>query len=337
MMENLWFVILMGMLAAYVVLGGGDLGVGIMHLLIGRTAEERRDAIEALRPLWKPNEVWLVAAGGVLFLAFPAALATAFSGFYLPLMIVLWLMVFRSLGIELRYHIAEPLWARFWDTAMSMASLLLVLCLGAALGNVVRGVPIGADGTFFEPLWTDFRVGERTGILDWYTVTVGVFAVLALAHHGALWLAVFAPSRRQAARHWAARLWVPMLVAVLTVTLLSLRVQPAISEGLRQRPWGLVFPILAVAGLLAVLVLRRGQRDAAAWLASCGVLVCLLATSALAVFPNILPARDPQHALSIAAAATSAHGLTVALWWFVPGIMLVFGYFAFAATRMRKS
>jgi cytochrome d ubiquinol oxidase subunit II len=127
-----------------------------------------------------------------------------------------------------------------------------------------------------------------------------------------------------------------MLVAVVLVTVLSFRVQPAILDGLRQRPWGIVFPLLTVVGLLAVPVLRRQQRDRTAWLVSCAVLYCLMATAALAVFPNILPARDPAYALSIPNAAASSHGLQVGLGWFVPGMLLVFGYFGFAYRRLLR-
>src|SRR6516164_5624165 len=168
-MITLWFCSLVFMLGGYVVLGGTDLGVGILHLFVARNEQERTQLIHSIRPIWKPNEVWLVAAGGTMFLAFPTALATSFSGFYLALTIVVWLLAFRGLGLELRYHISDGLWQQFWDVALSLSSLLLALFLGTALGNVVRGVPLTEHGVFFEPLWTDFRVGQRTGIIDWYT------------------------------------------------------------------------------------------------------------------------------------------------------------------------
>src|SRR5215471_7134005 len=160
-MTELWFCVLVFTLGAYVVLGGTDLGVGILYLLVTRNEEERRQVIHSIRPLWKPNEVWLVAAGGTMFLAFPTALAASFSGFYLALTIVVWLLAFRGLGLELRHHIEDPLWGQFWDVALGLSSLLLALFFGTALGNVVRGVPLNGTGSFFEPLWTDFRVGQQ--------------------------------------------------------------------------------------------------------------------------------------------------------------------------------
>src|SRR5580765_7062018 len=187
-MTALWFCLLIVMLGGYVVLGGTDLGVGMLSLLVTRSEEERSHVIHSIRPVWKPNEVWLVAAGGTMFLAFPNALAASFSGFYLALTIVVWLLAFRGLGLELRHHFADGLWRQFWDVALSVSSFLLALFLGTALGNVVRGVPLNEHGVFFEPLWTDFRVGPQTGIVDWYTILAGLTAVVALAHHGALWL-----------------------------------------------------------------------------------------------------------------------------------------------------
>src|SRR5262245_7970719 len=187
-MTALWFCLLIFMLGGYVVLGGTDLGVGMLSLLLTRNEEERSQVIHSIRPVWKPNEVWLVAAGGTMFLAFPTALAASFSGFYLALTIVVWLLAFRGLGLELRYQTADPLWRQFWDVALSSSSFLLALFLGTALGNVVRGVPLDTRGVFFEALWTDFRVGPQTGIVDWYTGFAGITAVIGLWLHGAVWL-----------------------------------------------------------------------------------------------------------------------------------------------------
>src|SRR5713101_4105950 len=176
------------MIAMYVVLDGFDLGAGIVHLLIARTDGERRQVIGSIGPVWDGNEVWLLAAGGTLFFAFPSLYASSFSGFYLPLMIVLWLLMLRGISIEFRNHVAGSVWGPFWDAVFCASSTLLPVFLGAALGNVVRGVPLDAQGRFFEPLWTDFTTRPPTGILDWYTVLAGLSALAALAAHGALWI-----------------------------------------------------------------------------------------------------------------------------------------------------
>jgi cytochrome d ubiquinol oxidase subunit II len=161
-MGTLWFWIVAVMLVAYVVLDGFDIGAGIVYLFVARTEEERQQAMRSIGPFWDGNEVWLLAAGGTLFFAFPLLYASAFSGFYLPLMIVLWLLILRALSIELRGHSAEPLWRTFFDALFTFSSSLLAIFYGAALANVVRGVPIGPDNYFFLPLWSHSLFTERS-------------------------------------------------------------------------------------------------------------------------------------------------------------------------------
>src|SRR5208337_524574 len=177
-MQTVWFCLVAIMIAMYVVLDGFDLGAGAIHFWVAKDDGERQQVIRSIGPVWDGNEVWLLAAGGTLYFAFPALYASGFSGFYLPLMIVLWLLILRGIAVEFRNHIQSPIWIPFWDFVFSMASLLLAVFFGAALGNVVRGVPLDATGYFFEPLWTNFRLGAHTGILDWFTILVGVQALL---------------------------------------------------------------------------------------------------------------------------------------------------------------
>ncbi len=140
-MEPVWFVLVAVMITAYVVLDGFDLGAGVLHLLIARTEEERRTVIRTIGPVWDGNEVWLIAGGGTLYFAFPLLYASSFSGFYLPLNIVLWLLVLRGIGIEFRMHIENQVWRSLFDGFFAISSALLAIFFGAALGNVVRGVP----------------------------------------------------------------------------------------------------------------------------------------------------------------------------------------------------
>src|SRR5438105_13712681 len=189
-MATMWFVLVGFMLTAYVILDGFDLGAGAIHLLVAKTDGERRMLLRAVGPVLDGNEVWLLAAGGTLYFAFPLLYASSFSGFYLPLMMVLWLLMLRGIGIELRHHMHNPVWVGFFDVIFSVSSILLCIFFGAALGNVVRGVPLRPDQYFFEPLWTNFRVGTDNGILDWYTVLTGVIALVTLTIHGSLYVAV---------------------------------------------------------------------------------------------------------------------------------------------------
>src|SRR5881397_163078 len=189
-METLWYIVVTLMLALYVVLDGFDFGVGILYPVLGRSEADRDVMHAAIGPVWNGNEVWLIAAGAVLFLAFPKAYAAGFSGFYLALIIVLWLFMFRGLALELRSHVDHPMWRQLCDVTFASASLLLAIVFGAALGNLIRGVPLNAEGYFFVALWTDFAPGPNPGILDWSTVLMGLASVAILALHGANYLAM---------------------------------------------------------------------------------------------------------------------------------------------------
>src|SRR5579864_8986221 len=189
-MPTLWFILVAFMLTMYVLLDGFDLGAGIIHLFAARTDTERRLILGAIGPVWDGNEVWLIAAGGTLFFTFPLLYASSFSGFYLPLIIVLWLLMVRGVSIELRSRLPNAVWASFWDGMFFLGSAVLAIFYGAALGNVIRGVPLTSQGYFFEALWTDFSpFSANPGILDWYTILIGLLAFAALLTHGANYIA----------------------------------------------------------------------------------------------------------------------------------------------------
>jgi len=333
--EVVWYALVAGALAVYVVLDGFDLGAGALHLVVARTDRERSACLRSIGPVWDGNEVWLIAAAGTLLFAFPRLYATSFSGFYLPLIMVLWLLVFRALAIELRDHVDNAVWRPFWDTAFAGASLLLAFVFGVALGNVVRGVPLDADGRFFAPLWTDLRVGDAPGVLDWYTVLVGATAACALSLHGALWLGFRVDGAvGERARRFAWGLWLATAAATVAVTAATLVVQPRVLDNLGARPWGAVFPALALGGLGAVAMLLRRGRVRAAFAGSATYLIGMLGSAAFGIFPYVLPARDPERGLTLYAAASGAHGLRVALWWWVPGVALAAGYAIYLYRRL---
>lgn len=334
-METVWFCLLAWMFGTYVVLDGFDFGVGILHLFVARNEAERKQVIRSIGSVWDGNEVWLIAAGGTMFFAFPKLLAISFSGFYLALMIVLWLLIFRALGIELRHQLADPIWTQFWDAAFAAASFLLAVCLGAALGNLVRGVPLTEGGTFFEPLWTNFRVGQQTGILDWYTVLVALTAVLALVHHGALWLnARTDEAVEERAKRLAGRLWPLVVLLSIATTGATVVVQPHVQESLAARPWGVVFVGLAVAGLIGACLLRKQGRPLGAFLSSAAYLYGMVALAAIGIYPYVLPGRNPTFGLTVHDAAAWQTGLVVAMYWWVPGMLLACGYFIYLYSTM---
>lgn len=330
-METLWFWLVAATITVYVVLDGFDFGAGIIHLWVARTDSERRQIIASIGPVWDGNEVWLLAAGGTLYFAFPALYASSFSGFYLPLIIVLWLLILRGMAIEFRGHIENPVWRAPWDVVFSFASALLSIFFGAALGNVIRGVPLDADGVFFLPLWTHFGVSGNVGILDWYTVTVGLFAFVTLAQHGASWVALKTEGEvQERARRAATVTWWPMAALMAVTTWMTVSVQPQLLQNLAARPLGYVLPAAALAAMVAAKVLRKRGRDTGAFLASCGFIVGMLASSAFGLFPYVLPSNgDPAQGLTAFNTAASSYGLTVGLWWWIPGTLIACGYFVF--------
>jgi cytochrome d ubiquinol oxidase subunit II len=328
-MEAFWFAIVSAMLTAYVVLDGFDFGAGIVHRYVARTDQERRTVLAAIGPIWDGNEVWLIAAGGVLFMAFPRTYSTAFSGFYLALMIVLWLLILRGVGIEFRSHQDNPLWREFWDTVFSLASGLLAVVFGAALGNLVRGVPVDEKGLAGMPLFTNFLPGKDPGILDWYTTLVGLFTLALLAGHGALFL-VWRTSgpMQERSRTVARQAWRAVVPLWVVVTLTTAWIQPGIFANLLARPWSIVFVLLMLAGLWGTFKYTKDGRELAAFLSSSAFLVGLMAATMAGNYPFWLRSTvNPAYSLTAANSAAANYGLRIAVLWFSVGIVLAVGYF----------
>lgn len=336
-MATLWFMVVAAMLTAYVVLDGFDLGAGVIYLIAARTHDERRTILRAIGPVWDGNEVWLLAAGGTLYFAFPQLYASSFSGFYLPLMMVLWLLMLRGIGIEFRAHMENPVWQGFFDAVFCGASALLAIFFGAALGNVIRGVPLGPDGYFFEPLWTNFRVGPNPGILDWYTVMAGVIALVTLTAHGALYVALKTESEvNQRARKMVVVLWPVQLLLTGLSLALTCYIRPQVLNNYRNYPVGLILPLLVLGSLLAMIWTMRQGKEKAAFLSSSLYIIAMLGGAAFALYPVVLPAStDPSYSLTIANTAAGGHGLAVGLTWWSLGTILAIAYFVFVFRMFR--
>jgi hypothetical protein len=204
-MHEIWYAIVVFMLTAYVLLDGFDFGAGALHWFVARTDGERREVLAAIGPFWDGNEVWLLAAGGALFVGFPRVLASGVSGFYFAIFLVLWSLILRGISMEFRSHVRDTVWRQSWDFFFSVASVLLPVFFGAALGNLLRGLPLTADGWFELDLFTDFTARAPVGILDWYTVLVGVFALAAVTAHGGTFLVWKTSGAVQARSRAAAR------------------------------------------------------------------------------------------------------------------------------------
>lgn len=328
-MEALWFALAAVMVAIYVVMDGFDFGAGLLHPGVAKTDSERRQVLAAIGPFWDGNEVWLLAAGGVLFLAFPKVLAAGLSGFYLAIYLLLWVLILRGIAIEFRSLIRDAMWRRFWDGTFAAASLLAPVLLGAALGNVLRGVPLGAGGWFTLPLFDSFSPAGALGILDWYTVLTGLTALAAIGHHGALFLAWktdgVVADRSRAAAGW---LWFATVGLWLLATLATLQVAPGLLRNALARPLALLCTLLFLAGLAVSFTARRQGRELLAFLGSAAFLVGLLAATAAALYPTWLASTlDPAWTLTARNAAAASQSLRAGLLWWPPGFVLAAVYF----------
>jgi cytochrome d ubiquinol oxidase subunit II len=336
-MATAWFMLISVMLAVYVVLDGFDFGAGILHLFVAKTDEERRTVLAAIGPVWDGNEVWLLASGGVLVYAFPRAYSAGFSGFYMPLMMVLWLLILRGISIEFRSHHPNHLWRSFWDGTFAFSSTLMAIVLGAALGNVIRGVPLEASGFFSGPLFTNFLPGPHPGVLDWYTVLVGVFTLCALAAHGALYLAFKTSGPVQERSNRTARL-LAMATGIVCIptTIATAMIRPGLYANLIARPWTWILALGIILAAAALVWSLQKKDELKAFLSSCAFLICMLAATAAGAYPNLLVSTlDPAYNLNIENAQAGGIGLRVGFYWWSFAIVLAVGYFVYLFRSFR--
>jgi cytochrome d ubiquinol oxidase subunit II len=323
-MATLAFFVVASLLAAYVLLDGFDLGIASIAPFIARNDAERRITMESIGPFWNGNEVCLIAAGAALFALFPTAYAVSFSGFYLPFIIVLWMLMFRGIALELREHIASDLWHQFWDFAFWLSSGLLVVLFGVALGNLVRGVPLDAAGYF---------QGSFGFLLNPYAIAVALLAVAALGLHGASFARLRIDGqpavRALAVAHvlWWCELALFIFISVATWHLYAGGPHPA-------HPATYAFGGLALIALVAQRM-ALGRSDAGSFAASSGFLLAMMAAAATSMYPFILRAYPPgSGGLSIDAAVPSPVALTTALVVTIGGGVVVAAYGTAVFRRM---
>ncbi len=307
------FIVIAFMLATYVVLDGYDLGVAAIVPFVARSDREREGAMRAIGPFWNGNEVWLIAAGGALFALFPQAYASAFSGFYLPLIIVLWLLMGRGIAMELRGHFPSEIWHTFWDTCFAISSALLILLFGVALGNLLHGLPLDPHGYF---------VGTFARLLNPYALVVGVFAVAALGLHGAVFLVMRTNGPlTERARALAVRLWYIVLLWYALASVLSV-----VEHGVRLS-WISAIPLLTLVTFVWLLVEIRRGGERRAFAASSLWLLSLMLQAAGTLFPYLLPSLTPSiPGISIYDAAPSPAALASALTVSIVGLIAVVIY-----------
>jgi cytochrome d ubiquinol oxidase subunit II len=313
-----WFVLVGFLFAGYAMLDGFDLGVGALHLFT-RTDEERRTMLNTIGPVWDGNEVWLVTGGGALFAAFPEVYATVFSGFYLAFMLLLVCLIFRAVSLEFRSKEPMAWWRKMWDVGFSVSSLLAGLVIGVALGNIIWGIPLGADHEF---------EGTFLGLFHPYSLLIGVTTVALFMMHGA----IYAVMKTEGMLHDKLRGWVNNTIIFFIIcygitTMVTLLYVPHMVDQFKSHPQWFVLPL---ANMLAIANIPREihlGRDFRAFLSSCAAIAALMALFALGVFPNmVLSNPAPENSLTIWNAASSLKTLKIMLVIALTGMPMVIAY-----------
>ncbi len=338
-MEFFWYIVLIIMLATYVVLDGYDFGAGIIHLFFAKKEKDKKAVTNAIGPFWDANEVWLIATGGILFFAFPKLYASSFSGFYLPLIMILWLLIFRAIGLELRGQIHHPMWETIWDKAFGISSLLLALFFGIALGNVVRGVNLGMveNGVstqephyFFLPLWnpTFSPQAEHLGVIDWFTLLLGVIGTIALTIHGANWVIFKTNSELNPKLKKVVFNLNFVLLALVVLSLFIWHIiEPQPFKNFIKNPVLWLLPAITFTGLLGLFKVKSFKKDGLGFLFSSLFLVGGLASTLASIFPNLLPSTNTVNpSLTLYNVMAGDYELSIGLNWFIIAALLVIVY-----------
>jgi cytochrome d ubiquinol oxidase subunit II len=325
-LQGAWFFLFGVLLVGYAILDGFDLGVGMQHLYTARTDRERRILLNSIGPVWDGNEVWLITAGGALFAAFPRVYATAFSGFYLALMLVLVALILRAVSLEFRSKEQGRGWRTGWDAAFSIGSILPAVLFGVAIGNVMRGVPLTAGGEY---------AGDFLGLLSPFALAVGLLSASMFLMQGGAWLQLKTEGAvRDRARRVAVTGWIATLAMWVVVTAWSRAEAPALWDA-----YGSILAWVAPAAFVVLAVafpaLLRVHREGWAFLASSGIVAALVGTLGIALYPVLLPARGEGEALTANNASSSDLTLTVMLIVAVIGMPLVLSYSAWVYRTFR--
>ncbi len=339
-MEIFWYLLVVLVLGVFFVLDGYDFGTGIIHLFFAKKEKDKVVVAKAAGLFWDSNEVWLVAGGGMLFAAFPLLYATAFSGFYLPLVIVLWMIVFRAIGLEFRSQFKYQMWKDFWDKAFGVSSLIIALLFGIALGNVARGVNLGGvvNGIstyekyyFFLPLWNSSfsPTVENPGVIDWFTLTIGLISVVTLAMHGANWVIL----KTNASINEKLKIVVFKLnIVLLILAFFSLAIWHIINpnpfKNFLDKPYLFIFPTLFFGSVFGLFFVKKFKKESTAFFLSTLIILGGITSTLASMFPVVLPSTNSvNESLTIYNTAATTYGLQVGAVWGLIGITLIMIYF----------
>ena len=320
-LATFWFILIAILWSGYFVLEGFDFGVGILVPFLGRDDTERRTMINTIGPVWDGNEVWLLTAGGATFAAFPQWYATLFSGFYLPLLIILAALIVRGVCFEFRSKVDSPRWRAGWDRALFAGSVLPALLWGVAFANIVRGVPLNAAHVY---------TGNLLTLLNWYGLLGGLVTLSLFTLHGAIFLGLRTTGElRQRAQRTAVRaalIAVPLAAVFLAAT--------QVSHG---RPATDVTAAVAAVALIGGAAAALRGREGWAFTGTAVTLVLTVATLFGDLWPNVMPSSTSAvYSLTVDNASSAHYTLVVMSWVALVFTPIVLGYQGWTYWVFRK-
>ena len=319
-LSTVWFILIGFLLTGYAILDGFDLGAGALHLIVARTDNERRQVLNSIGPVWDGNEVWLITGGGALFAAFPHAYATIFSGFYLAMVLLLGALILRAASIEFRSMETNRFWRTGWDIGFALGSTLAVILFGVALGNVLRGVPLDADGLYR---------GGLVGLLNPFALAIGVMALGLAILQGSAWLVIKTegPVQARARRTGAVAIGLIVLAWIVATAVAWNDARRVFDNFGNLLSW--IVPILTTSALVFLVMSWRLGQDGRAFLFSTLTVIGMAVTVGIALYPNLLPAVDTVRSVTIDNAHSSDTALILMLMVALIGMPIVIGYTSF--------
>jgi len=314
----IWFILYGVLITGYAILDGFDLGVGVLHLFT-KNEKEKRINLNAIGPVWDGNEVWLLTAGGALFAAFPIVYATVFSAFYLALMLLLLFLIFRAVSMEFRGKIESVRWKSVWDWSFGLGSLVPALLFGVAVGNIMRGIPLNSDGVF---------TGNFFGLLNPYSLLVGVLSLTMFTMHGAVYLTLKTDGdQKKKMISLIPKLWIAFVALYFLITLYTMFEASFLFQGILGNPLFWLFFIILLASILYLPIAIKGEKFGKAFITSSTIISSLIGLAAVSLFPRLTPSlTNLDFSLTIYNASSTPRTLMTMLIIALIGMPIVIAY-----------
>jgi len=304
-LQNIWF-FLWGLLwAVYFMTDGFDLGIGSLLPFVGKNDEQKRIMRNSMGPLWDGNEVWLIAAGGVTFAAFPAVYATMFSSLYSALMLILFALILRGVSFEFRGKVDSPKWKTVWDACTFIGSLIPAVLFGVAFANIFQGIPFDNEGVYHGSLFT---------LLNPYGLLGGLLFLLRFLEHGAVWLGIKTEGDLQDRSVKVANGLSPILLIVSVIFLVATAFATHLYDNYIENPFLFIIILITIIALIGIKVFIKKHSLFKAWFSSALTIVSATFFGIIGLFPNLFPSSlDKEYSLTAYNASSSPLTLKIML------------------------